>query len=266
MASPSATTSSDVLRDRFAALAREGRKALVPYITAGHPAVERSVELMRALESAGADVIEVGVPFSDPMADGPVIQASSQAALEQGMTLDRTLDLVREAKLSIPVVLFSYLNPVVAAGADVLERAAASGVHGILLTDLPVGVDPARERWLGSGPLAFVRLVAPTTPDDRMREIGAHGSGFVYLISRLGVTGARDDVPDELPGTIQRLRSATSLPICVGFGISNADQAKRIGALADGIVVGSAIVRAAGTSVAAAADLASGLRAALDEG
>jgi tryptophan synthase alpha chain len=253
-----------VLRDRFTALAREGRKALVPYITAGHPTVERSVELMRALESAGADVIEVGVPFSDPMADGPVIQASSQAALEQGMTLGRTLDLVREARLSIPVVLFSYLNPVVAAGADVLERAAASGVHGILLTDLPVGVDPERERWLGSGPLAFVRLVAPTTPDDRMREIGAHGSGFVYLISRLGVTGARDDVPDELPGTIQRLRSATSLPICVGFGISNADQARRIGALADGIVVGSAIVRAAGTSVAAAADLASGLRAALD--
>ena len=264
MASQSATTSSDVLRDRFTALARQGRKALVPYITAGHPTVERSLALMRALESAGADVIEVGVPFSDPMADGPVIQASSQAALEQGMTLDRTLDLVHEARLSIPVVLFSYLNPVVAAGADVLERAAASGVHGILLTDLPVGVDPERERWLGSGPLAFVRLVAPTTPDDRMREIGAHGSGFVYLISRLGVTGARDDVPDELPGTIQRLRAATSLPICVGFGISNADQAKRIGALADGIVVGSAIVRAAGTSVAAAAELASGLRAALD--
>ena len=264
MASQSATTSSDVLRDRFTALARQGRKALVPYITAGHPTVERSLALMRALESAGADVIEVGVPFSDPMADGPVIQASSQAALEQGMTLDRTLDLVHEARLSIPVVLFSYLNPVVAAGADVLERAAASGVHGILLTDLPVGVDPDRERWLGSGPLAFVRLVAPTTPDDRMREIGAHGSGFVYLISRLGVTGARDDVPDELPATIQRLRGATSLPICVGFGISNADQAKRIGALADGIVVGSAIVRAAGTSVAAAAELASGLRAALD--
>ena len=133
------------------------------------------------------------------------------------------------------------------------------------MTDLPVGVDPEREQWLGSGPLAFVRLVAPTTPDDRMREIGEHGSGFV-LISRLGVTGARDDVPDELPDTIGRLRHATSLPICVGFGISNAAQARRIGALADGIVVGSAIVRAAGESVAAAADLASGLRAALDEG
>lgn len=266
MASLSATTSSDVLRERFAALTRQGRKALVPYVTAGHPTPERSVELLRALEGAGADVIEVGVPFSDPMADGPVIQASSQAALDQGMTLDRTLELVHEAGVSIPLVLFSYLNPIVAAGPAVLERAAAAGFHGILLTDLPVGVDPERERWLGTGPLAFVRLVAPTTPAERMREIGAHGGGFVYLISRLGVTGARDDVPDELPETIARLRGATTLPICVGFGISNAAQARRIGSLADGVVVGSAIVRAAGESVGAAARLAAGLRAALDEG
>ena len=266
MASLSATTSSDVLRERFAALTRQGRKALVPYVTAGHPTPERSVELLRALEGAGADVIEVGVPFSDPMADGPVIQASSQAALDQGMTLDRTLELVHEAGVSIPLVLFSYLNPIVAAGPAVLERAAAAGFHGILLTDLPVGVDPERERWLGAGPLAFVRLVAPTTPAERMREIGAHGGGFVYLISRLGVTGARDDVPDELPETIARLRGATTLPICVGFGISNAAQARRIGSLADGVVVGSAIVRAAGESVGAAARLAAGLRAALDEG
>ena len=266
MVSPSVTTSSDALRDRFALLARAGRKALVPYITAGHPTPQRSLELLRALEASGADVIEVGVPFSDPMADGPVIQASSQAALDQGMTLDRTLDLVRQARLSIPVVLFSYLNPIVAGGAGILDRAADAGVHGLLITDLPVGVDQERERWIGNGPLAFVRLVAPTTPDARMREIGAHGSGFVYLISRLGVTGARDDVPDELPDTIGRLRRATTLPLCVGFGISNATQAKRIGQLADGIVVGSAIVRAAGESVAAAATLASTLRSALDEG
>lgn len=266
MASQSVITSSDGLRDRFAALARDGRKALVPYITAGHPDPDQSLALMQALQDAGADAIEIGVPFSDPMADGPIIQASSQMALEHGMTLDRALEMVREARLTIPVVLFSYLNPVVAAGPDVLDRAAAAGVHAILITDLPVGVDPGRERWIGAGPLAFVRLVAPTTPDDRMREIGSHGSGFVYLISRLGVTGARDDVPDELPATIARLRRATSLPICVGFGISNAAQAKRIGALADGIVVGSAIVRAAGESVAAAARFASGLRAALDEG
>lgn len=266
MASLSATTSSEALRERFAALARQGRKALVPYITAGHPTPERSVELLRALEGAGADVIEVGVPFSDPMADGPVIQASSQAALDHGMTFERTLDLTRQAGLSIPLVLFSYLNPVVAAGAGALERAATAGFHGILITDLPVGVDAERERWLGAGPLAFVRLVAPTTPDERMREIGAHGSGFVYLISRLGVTGARDDVPDELPDTIGRLRRATNLPICVGFGISTAEQARRIGSLADGIVVGSAIVKAAGESVGAAARLAASLRTALDEG
>ncbi|NUQ13346.1 MAG: tryptophan synthase subunit alpha, partial [Gemmatimonadaceae bacterium] len=134
MASPSATTSSDALRERFARLARERRKALVPYITAGHPTPGRSLELMAALEAAGADVIEVGVPFSDPMADGPVIQASSQAALAQGMTFDRTLALVRDARLSIPVVLFSYLNPIVAAGPDALARAAAAGVYGILVT------------------------------------------------------------------------------------------------------------------------------------
>lgn len=264
MGSTSATTSSDTLRRRFAELARLGRKALVPYLTAGYPDVDRSVALLRALESAGADVIEVGVPFSDPMADGPVIQESSQSALAQGMTFDRALDLVREARLSIPIVLFSYLNPVVAAGADALDRAAAAGVHGVLITDLPVGADPEREAWFGNSSLAFIRLVAPTTPDDRMREIGAHGSGFVYLISRLGVTGARDDVPAELPGTIVRLRAATTLPICVGFGISNAEQARRIGALADGIVVGSALVRAANSGVDAASSLIRELRAALD--
>jgi tryptophan synthase alpha chain len=265
MGSPSATTSSDALRARFARLAREGRKALVPYVTAGHPDPASSVALMRALEAAGADAIEVGIPFSDPMADGPVIQASSQVALAHGLTFDRTLELIVEAGLEIPVVLFSYLNPVVAAGSDALTRAAAAGVHGILVTDLPVGADPEREAWLGEGPLAFIRLVAPTTPDDRMREISAHGRGFVYLISRLGVTGVRDDVPDELEGTIARLRQATTLPICVGFGISTPSQARRIGSLADGIVVGSAIVRAAGEGVDRAAALAASLRAALDD-
>lgn len=266
MASTSATTSSDALRERFATLAGAGRKALVPYVTAGFPTPARTVDLLRALEQAGADVVEVGVPFSDPMADGPVIQASSQRALEQGTTLDTTLALVHDAALSIPVVLFSYLNPIVAAGPHVLARAAAVGVHGILITDLPVGVDPDREAWLGGGPLAFVRLVAPTTPEARMREIGAHGRGFVYLISRLGVTGVRDDVPDELPSTVARLRRATTLPVCVGFGISTSEQARRIGALADGIVVGSAIVRAAGESIDRAARLAASLRSALDQG
>jgi tryptophan synthase alpha chain len=138
-------------------------------------------------------------------------------------------------------------------------------VHGVLVTDLPVGADPAREEWLGNSTLAFVRLVAPTTPVERMREIAAHGSGFVYLISRRGVTGMQTDIPAELPGTIARLRSATTLPICVGFGISTPQHAKAIGTLADGIVVGSAIVQAAGASVQRALDLVGGLRRALDE-
>ena len=265
MASMSATTSSDTLAQRFEALRRRGRRALVCYVTAGHPDIGRSIALLRGIEAAGADVIELGVPFSDPMADGPIIQASSQRALDQGMTLSRTLDLIRDAKLATPVVLFTYLNPLLAAGPDVLERAAATGAHGVLVTDLPVGADPVREEWLGSGPLAFVRLAAPTTPLERMREIAAHGSGFVYLISRRGVTGVRRDVPVELPDTIARLREATTLPVCVGFSISTPAQAKAVGRLADGIVVGSAIVQAAESSVEAAIDLVSGLRRALDE-
>jgi tryptophan synthase alpha chain len=264
MVSTSATTSSDVLAGRFAALREQGRRALVCYVTAGHPDPERSVALLRGLEAAGADVIELGVPFSDPMADGPIIQASSQRALEHGMTLARTLDSIGAAGLQTPVVLFTYLNPLLAAGPDVLDRAAAKGAHGVLVTDLPVGADAAREQWLGGGPLAFVRLVAPTTPLERMREIAAHGSGFVYLISRRGVTGIRSDVPAELPATIARLRAATTLPICVGFGISSPHQAQAVGRLADGIVVGSAIVQAAGESVDAAVTLVSTLRAALD--
>ncbi len=260
----SATISSDPLAQRFESLARANRRALVTYMTAGHPDPARSVALMRALEAGGADVIEVGVPFSDPMADGPVIQRSSQVALEHGVGLSEVLEMVREARLTVPVVLFSYLNPIMAAGPDVLSRAADAGVHGLLLTDLPVGADPVREAWIGEGPLAFVRLVAPTTPIDRMRDIARHGRGFVYLISRLGVTGMQQDVASDLPETIARLREATDLPICVGFGISTGAQARAIGRLADGIVVGSAIVKAAETSIDAAHALTVELRQALD--
>lgn len=259
----SATISSDLLAQRFSHLARDNRRALVAYLTAGHPDPDRSVELMRAIAAAGADVLEVGVPFSDPMADGPIIQRSSQVALTHGIGLRETLDLIKTAAVSIPVVLFSYLNPVLAGGPAMLE-AAAGDVHGILITDLPVGADPEREAWLGGSGLAFVRLVAPTTPEARMREIARHGRGFVYLISRLGVTGVRDDVAADLADTVARLRSATTLPICAGFGISTPAQAAAVGRLADGVVVGSAIVRAAEVSVDAAARLTAELRAALD--
>jgi len=264
MASPQATISSNAIARRFDALKKKNRTALVCYVTAGHPDPERSLETLRALEDGGADIIELGVPFSDPIADGPIIQASSQKALEQGMNYDRALDLVEAAKLSVPVVLFSYLNPILAAGADALSRAADAGVSGILVTDIPVGADPAREEWLGNGPLSFIRLVAPTTPSERMAEIARHGSGFVYLISRLGVTGVQETTAATLPGTIERLRAATKLPICVGFGISTPAQAREVGELADGVVVGSALVRAASEGPDAVLELTRSLREGLD--
>jgi tryptophan synthase alpha chain len=236
----------------------------VPYVTAGHPSPGATLDLLRGLQDAGADVIEVGVPFSDPMADGPVIQASSQKALAAGMTFSGVLEIIARAQLRIPVVLFTYLNPLLAAGHDVLARAAEAGAHGVLVLDLPVGSDPSLEQWLGEGPLAFIRLVAPTTPAPRMAEIAQHGSGFVYLVSRLGVTGVRDQLPADLPETIQRLREATDLPICVGFGVSRAEQARAVAMLADGVVVGSAIVKAADEGVQNAVTLAASLREAID--
>lgn len=255
---------STAVGERFETLRARGRKALVVYVTAGHPDRERSLQLLRAIEKAGADVIEVGIPFSDPMADGPVIQASSQQALANGTTFEGVLALLREASLSVPIVLFSYLNPVLAAGEDALERSARAGASGVLITDLPVGSDPKLESRFAEGPLEFVRLVAPTTPSDRMAYIAKHGSGFVYLISRLGVTGARADLPPELPQTIARLKKASRLPVCVGFGVSTPEQAAAVARLADGVVVGSAVVKAAGESVATAASLVSSMREAID--
>lgn len=271
LASTSVITSSDVtspntsrLSARFATLRSEGRKALVCYATAGHPDPAASVALLRGLANAGADVIEVGVPFSDPMADGPVIQESSQVALDHGITFSRTLDIVRDAALDVPVVLFSYLNPIIAGGDDALRRTREAGVDGVLVTDLPVGADPVREAWFGASGLDFVRLVAPTTPLPRMTEIGRHGGGFVYLISRLGVTGERASLSDDLPETVARLRLATDLPLCIGFGISTPEQARMAADLGDGVVVGSAIVRAAGRSIDEAIALVAAMRAALD--
>jgi tryptophan synthase alpha chain len=261
------TTSSkpSAIDTRFAELAKRNRRALVAYVTAGHPDQPRSLELLRGLQGAGVDIIEVGVPFSDPMADGPVIQSSSQQALAKGMTFDGVLSLIASAQLTIPVVLFSYLNPVMAAGAAALDRAAKAGASGILITDLPVGSDAALEKRFASGPLDFIRLVAPTTPADRMAHIASHGSGFVYLISRLGVTGARDELPTDLPKTVARLRSAAKLPICVGFGVSTPAQAASVARLADGVVVGSAIVKAAEQGVERAVALVRDLRRAIDE-
>ncbi|HEX9282396.1 MAG TPA: tryptophan synthase subunit alpha [Gemmatimonadales bacterium] len=231
------------------------RAALIPYLTAGFPTPALSLEALRRVAAAGADFVEVGVPFSDPLADGPTIQRSTQTALEQGMTVPRVLEQVHRAALQVPVILMTYLNPVMAYG---LERfvadAAAAGVCGLLLTDFPAGADPAVEAVVMASPLALIRLLAPTTTPERLARAVRGASGFLYLISRLGVTGARDEVPPDLPDHVARVRAASPLPLAVGFGISTPAQARATAALADGVVVGSAIVEALGTGGAAAAE------------
>ncbi|MGH7568654.1 MAG: tryptophan synthase subunit alpha [Gemmatimonadales bacterium] len=243
------------------AVRAERRAALIAYLTAGHPTPEQSREGLRRAAAAGADLIEVGVPFSDPLADGPTIQRATQVALEQGVTVARVLDLVRAARLPVPVVLMTYLNPVLAYGVPrFIADAADAGVAGILFTDLPAGVDEAVERAVRASPLDLIRLVAPTTSAERLAaavggERGGNGaSGFVYLISRLGVTGAREDVPPDLAAQVARVRAVTPLPVAVGFGIGTPAQARAAARCADGVVVGSALVQAAGSGGPAAVE------------
>ncbi len=234
---------------------RERRAALIPYLTAGHPTPETSLAALRLAEAAGADFVEVGVPFSDPLADGPTIQRSTQAALDGGMTVPRVLELIARAGLGIPVIVMTYVNPVMAYG---LERfvtdAHAAGAAGLLLTDFPAGADPALERVVQASPLALIRLLAPTTTPQRLERAVRDAGGFLYLISRLGVTGARDQVPPDLPEHVARVRAASPLPLAVGFGISTPAQARATARLADGVVVGSALIEALGTGGLPAAD------------
>jgi tryptophan synthase alpha chain len=252
----------------FAERARAGRAALVPYVTAGFPELDATVPLLEALADAGADVLELGVPFSDPIADGPTIQASSFRALENGTTVRRVLEWLREfrARRDTPVVLFTYLNPVVRYGAARFCRDAAdAGADGLLFTDLPAGADPALEAAAGEAGLDLIRLLAPTTGPERAARIAEGGSGFLYYISRTGVTGARAALRDELAAEIDGLRRATRLPVAVGFGISTPEQAAQVAALADGVVVGSALVQVLEREgVAGAAAFVASLRAAMD--
>ncbi|HET7603728.1 MAG TPA: tryptophan synthase subunit alpha [Gemmatimonadales bacterium] len=244
MALSLAISSSDPFVTTFEALRARRRAALVPYLTAGFPDRATSLAALRAADRWG-DILEVGVPFSDPLADGPTIQRSSHAALLGGMTLAGTLDLVREAAPRHPVVLFTYLNPVLAYGLpQLLHDAAGAGASGLLLTDLPVGADPAIEQTIAASPLALVPLVAPTTPDARLAAIGNSARGFLYLVARLGVTGASPQLASDLAEQVARVRRASDRPVAVGFGIAEPAQARSVAALADGVVVGSALVEA----------------------
>jgi tryptophan synthase alpha chain len=240
---------------RWRVVRGERRAALIPYLTAGFPTPAVAVDAMRMVEAAGADLVEVGVPFSDPLADGVTIQRSTQTALDQGMTVPRVLEQIERAALGVPVVIMTYLNPVLAYGVDrFLSDAAAAGAAGLLLTDFPAGADPELEHRVAASPLAFIRLVAPTTKPERLARAVREASGFVYLISRLGVTGAREDIPPDLPAYVARIRAVTALPIAVGFGIGTAAQDRATARVADGVVVGSALVEALGTGGLAAAE------------
>lgn len=253
------------LAPAWAALKARGRTALIPYLTAGYPSAEASLAALRAADEV-ADIIEVGVPFSDPLADGPTIQRSTFDALRQGMTLRGTLTLIERAKLLRPVVVFSYLNPILRYGLDrFLHDADALGVAGVLLTDLPAGSDPGVESAIQESPLDLIRLVAPTTRPERLAASVAGAQGFVYLVARLGVTGATAALAEGLEDSIAQVRRATPLPVAVGFGISTPAQARTLAGQADGVVVGSALVEALGRGgVPAAAEFLRELRQALD--
>lgn len=253
------------LAPAWAVLRAEGRPALIPYLTAGFPSFGASEEAIRAADET-ADILEIGVPFSDPLADGPTIQRSTFEALRQGMTLARTLELVDRVRPARPVVIFSYLNPILRYGVErFLRDADGLGVAGLLLTDLPAGSDPAVESAVRRSPLDLIRLIAPTTRPERLASAVAGAGGFVYLVARLGVTGATASLAADLGESVARVRRATDLPVAVGFGISGAEQAAAVARLADGVVVGSALVdRLAREGVEGARRFLEELRAALE--
>jgi tryptophan synthase alpha chain len=224
-----------------------GTSALIPYLTAGYPNAGESLALMKGMVSAGADIIELGVPFSDPLADGPTIQRASFQALAGGMSVRGVLDLLRSfrADHDTPVVLFSYLNPLLRYGLEgFLKDAEEAGAQGLLLTDLPTGADPAMEGMITESGLDLIRLLAPTTTKARMGEVATGGGGFVYYISRTGVTGAQQELREGLGREVEDIRAEVGLPIVVGFGISTPEQAASVAGLADGVVVGSALINA----------------------
>lgn len=230
---------------QFAALRESGELGIVAYITAGDPSLDATHKFVLALAEAGADVIELGIPFSDPLADGPTIQRASERALKAHTTLAQVIDLVREIRKSseVPLVLFSYYNPVLQMGLEKFASAAANAsADGVLITDLTPEESDDYRQILAAHHLDTIFLGAPTSTDDRLAKIAAVSSGFLYLISRTGVTGAKDALPDDLPALLRRARKVTQLPIAVGFGISLPGHVSVLGGLADAAVVGSALV------------------------
>jgi tryptophan synthase alpha chain len=240
-----AATNSTRISRRFAELREAGKLGIVAYITAGDPSFDATLQYILALDAAGADLIELGVPFSDPLADGPTIQRASERALKAGATLAGVIGLVRRIRerSQVPLVLFGYYNPILQMGLEKFAAAAsAAGADGVLVTDLTPEESAEYREILARHKLDTVFLAAPTSDAERLATIGAVSSGFLYVISRTGVTGAKDAMPADLPGLLRRVRSVTNLPLAVGFGISQPGHVSMLGGLADAAVVGSALV------------------------
>ncbi len=269
------TSAGTRIERRFEELAGRGELGLVAYITAGDPTLDASGRIVLALEQAGADIVELGVPFSDPIADGPTIQRASERALRSGTTLTGVLELVRRLRKSseLPLVLFSYFNPVLQMGVEQFAAAAAeAGADGVLLTDLPAEEAGDVRPALRAKGLDTIFLAAPTSTPERLKLLAESSTGFLYLISRTGVTGTREQLPEDLPALLRRVRQFTTLPLAVGFGISQPGHVSVLGGLADAAVVGSALVseieRAAtvDAAIAAISELVRRLKAAARRG
>ncbi len=224
----------------------QGRAALMPYFTLGYPNLPLSLEIINAIAEAGADLIELGIPFSDPLADGPTIQHSTQVALEQGMSVARALEMtatLRQRGLRQPFLLMGYLNPILAYGLErFIHEAVQAGADGLILPDLPVDEAAEAEMLCRENGLALVFLASPNTPSERLRRIADHTTGFLYLVSLTGVTGARSKLPPNLRAFIERARAVTPKPLAVGFGIATPEQAQQVAEWADGVIVGSALI------------------------
>jgi tryptophan synthase alpha chain len=248
----------------------------MPYYPLGYPNVETSIDVIEALAKNGADLIEVGLSFSDPLADGPVIQQATQVALEQGITIKKSLSAIKELRkrgVTIPLILMGYFNPMLAYGLEKFVRdAAGAGADGFIVPDLPAEESADFESALlvgatGQSPLPLIRMIAPTSSPDRMERVARNAQGFIYLVSVTGITGERKSLADGLGDLVATMREHTSVPVCVGFGIGTPEQAKEVGRMADGAIVGTACVRVIGSSktpVETAKEFAAKFRKALE--
>lgn len=263
-------TGLDALAALFARTRAEGRAAFLPYYPIGYPTYDDSLDAIQAMAGVGVDGFEIGIPFSDPLADGPIIQAATQVALRNGITVRRCLDAVRELRargVAQPMLLMGYLNPLLAYGPDAFARdARAAGADGLIVPDLPPEEADLLAPACAREGLALIFFLAPTSTDARIRQVAGRARGFLYVVSVTGVTGARAALPPGLGDFLARIRAQTDCPRVVGFGISGPEQARAMNGLAEGFIVGSALVRAGADGVDAVRDLAARIRGALQEG